>query len=725
MIHAGIGETQLNNLLAAMNVHYPHHKSLKSRENEVGDIMEYQANASERKFLLDEAFQSMTIDAEGNEQAGINASTDTCWQKKGSGRAYNSLSGVASLIGEKTGKIVHHTLRIAGCRICRNAQKKGGPPLPHNCKKNWSGTAKGMEPDMVVQLVKDVHEQDININELAGDDDSVGFDRVKKLLPNSKMVKTSDRNHIIINVTKKLYALKPKQKELTPMVINSITKNYSYMLAQNQGSPEKIEKGVRGMIDHMYGKHENCDIKWCGFLKDRASYRHTNLPFGKDLKSESLRADLEKLFLGKIESQSKKLSKLASSQANESFNHTVSTKAAKNKHYSGSSSLNYRVSAAVLQKNEGYGYVSKVSEAAGLSPGNETIKRAIRLNGKRDKKSERAKTKQHKKRRINLKKERSVKSTGVEMREGRTYESEIGMDNEQLDEEIPAPMNASLCIPIDISTAPLVVFDLETTSLYRTSDVIQIAATSSNNEFSSYIFPNQPISIQASEITKITVSANQMFYDLQPVSYKLPHEALTDFITFLSKYPSKPILVGHNIKRFDCHVLYYSLKANQMWNEFSSHVCGFLDTLELFKKIMPGLPSYSQTSLVSHILGENYCAHNAVDDTRALFKLLTSKALNNLDAFVFPVSHPYDCIVQQDNLKSYNEAIACKAVSRATALKASKSNLKLSHLKLSIERMGLEGLKALLSEKTDRGNVRVTNCMKVIRKIFDFLTPES
>ena len=67
-----------------------------------------------------------------------------------------------------------------------------------------------------------------------------------------------------------------------------------------------------------------------------------------------------------------------------------------------------------------------MSEAAGLSPGNETIKRAIRLNGKRDKKSERAKTKQHKKRRIKLKKERSAKSTGVEMREGRTYESEIG-----------------------------------------------------------------------------------------------------------------------------------------------------------------------------------------------------------------------------------------------------------------------------------------------------------
>ncbi|CAC5408592.1 unnamed protein product [Mytilus coruscus] len=257
------------------------------------------------------------------------------------------------------------------------------------------------------------------------------------------------------------------------------------------------------------------------------------------------------------------------------------------------------------------------------------------------------------------------------MREGRIYESEIGINNEKLDEEIPAPMNASLCIPIDISTAPL------------------------------------------------------MFYNLQPVSYKLPHEALTDFITFLSKYPSKPVLVGHNIKRFDCHVLYHSLKANQMWNELSSHKCGFIDTMELFKKIMPGLPSYSQTILVSELLGKNYCAHNAVDDTRALFKLLTTKALNNLDSFVFHVSHPYDCIVQQDNLKSYNEAIASKAITRATVLKASKSNLKLSHLNLSVERMGLEGLKALLSEKTDRGNVRVTNCMKVIQKIFDFLTPES
>lgn len=44
-----------------------------------------------------------------------------------------------------------------------------------------------MAPDIVVQLVKVVHEKHIHINELAGGDAAVGFERTKKLLPNYKM----------------------------------------------------------------------------------------------------------------------------------------------------------------------------------------------------------------------------------------------------------------------------------------------------------------------------------------------------------------------------------------------------------------------------------------------------------------------------------------------------------------------------------------------------------
>lgn len=72
--------------------------------------------------------------------------------------------------------------------------------------------------------------------------------------------------------------------------------------------------------------------------------------------------DLEKLFLGNLMNQAKKLANLSGSQANESLNNTIASKAPKAKHYSASASQNYmyRVGTAVLQKNEGYSYVSKV-----------------------------------------------------------------------------------------------------------------------------------------------------------------------------------------------------------------------------------------------------------------------------------------------------------------------------------------------------------------------------
>ena len=61
-----------------------------------------------------------------------------------------------------------------------------------------------------------------------------------------------------------------------------------------------------------------------------------------------------------------KLAFLSSTQANESFNNTVACKAPKAKHYSDSSSLQFRLCAGVSQKNEGYGYIASVHKDAGL-----------------------------------------------------------------------------------------------------------------------------------------------------------------------------------------------------------------------------------------------------------------------------------------------------------------------------------------------------------------------
>lgn len=232
------------------------------------------------------------------------------------------------------------------------------------------------------------------------------------------------------------------------------------------------------------------------------------------------------------------------------------------------------------------------------------------------------------------------------------------------------------------------------------------------------------MSKEAIDITQIHVLGNKMFFQSKEVKYKLPHNALEDFISFLSTFPEKPLLVGHNIKRFDCHVLYNALKSRHMWNEFSNHVCGFLDTLDLFKETHPGLSSYTQTSLVQALLpGQSFMAHNANDDASTLLQLIEKKSQLNearVKQFSFPCSYCSDFQLERKNLETFSEAINAEAISKAIATKAARSNLKFSHLRLAVERDGIDGLHALMSEPTKFGKPSVTSCCKE-----DFCFPDS
>ena len=46
---------------------------------------------------------------------------------------------------------------------------------------NGQGSAKAMEPDMFVEMVKDITKKGIEIAKVAGDDDHTGINRVRKL----------------------------------------------------------------------------------------------------------------------------------------------------------------------------------------------------------------------------------------------------------------------------------------------------------------------------------------------------------------------------------------------------------------------------------------------------------------------------------------------------------------------------------------------------------------
>ena len=90
------------------------------------------------------------------------------------------------------------------------------------------------------------------------------------------------------------------------------------------------------------------------------TYEHKSLPHGKDLQDENLQKDLSTVVEIFVKNADKQLAPLGSSQANESLNNSVRSKAPKIHHYRASESNDYQVACAIGQKNIGYSYVSEV-----------------------------------------------------------------------------------------------------------------------------------------------------------------------------------------------------------------------------------------------------------------------------------------------------------------------------------------------------------------------------
>lgn len=128
------------------------------------------------------------------------------------------------------------------------------------------------------------------------------------------------------------------------------------MVAQNEHNPAGIEVGLDAMWKHPFGDHSSCS-DWCTHKQDPCK-QYKQLPFGQCLTDKNLQEALAAIFR-KYKSHSKKIAELGSTQANESINNSIASKAPKRFHYSGSASLNYRVSAAVAQKNIGHTYVPR------------------------------------------------------------------------------------------------------------------------------------------------------------------------------------------------------------------------------------------------------------------------------------------------------------------------------------------------------------------------------
>ncbi|CAC5391995.1 unnamed protein product [Mytilus coruscus] len=457
----------------------------------------------------------------------------------------------------ETGKILNYAVRIKSCRVCSMAEKSKSSPPAHECHMNWSGSAKSMEADMVTEMVKDVG---------------------KRVL---------------------------------------VLAQY-YILAQGKGNPDMIKQSILALCDHPFGQHQSCNNSWCKFL-DNPNEKFSSLPHGKPLSDGALQNALRSVFTT-YAGNAGKLSSLGSTQPNESFNRIVASKAPKQQHYSSSGSLKFRIAACVAQKNEGNKYILDVNKNMSVSPGYFTQRLAVLRDLQHRKRKAIANTYNFKQRRRNLKSTRHQKLATKEVREGVTYSSGIGLEDHPSDdiEEIPSPSLQPAYKMIEWTTkVNQIFFDIEATGLARNSHITQISATSDKGSINTYVLPKKPITPKAQEITGIKVEGSKMFCHDKEVKSVSIKEALELFLQFFSQNKEN-VIIGHNIKSYDIPVLFCALNNCSIMNEFSCSIVGFLDTLQLFKSLLPGLTSYSQSNLYNTVLNETYDGHDSMEDVVAL-----------------------------------------------------------------------------------------------------------
>ena len=371
-----------------------------------------------------------------------------------------------------------------------------------------------------------------------------------------------------------MYNLQIKHKVLTPKVIGYLRKCFAYVLTSHRDDTDGIRKGLLNRTNHAFGCHEECEETWCGYQKSPNTYKHVNLPYGLDLSGEELRADLQKLFRVYAEN-AKKLPPLGSTQVNENFNCVVAAKAPKNRHYSSSESLCFRVGSAVCMKHVGQMYLPEVYQKAGLTQTAATTRFAMRESKKALKSKRMTGTRECKLRRNELREKRTSTNNALEIREGVSYQSSIALQAADQDsEEIPEPICYPAAEKVPTDNYCHISFDVETTSLGDDNEIVQLSAVTENSSYNRYVVPETPILSHASKITGLTVVGNSFMLKGAPVPTVSIYDCLSDFILWAQTFEKPVLSYGHNVK-FDAKALVRACRKVDMVEKLKTAVVGF------------------------------------------------------------------------------------------------------------------------------------------------------
>ena len=463
MFYTGCGYSEANLIAATLVISIPSKTAWKKLENAIRVEVENEFETVIEDNLQEEINASET-DADGNVK--LEGSYDMGWLGA-TGRYLNSPSGVGTLIGTKTKKVIAMIILNRGCDKCRVGKKKKRPPSRHKCVMTHPGTSKSMEAVAAVNIVVMLSERGTPLVSIIGDDDSSvpanlrhSYKDLQETDPNfnwplnpKRTAKKIDYGKLGLHIDaivnffadpthrckvacKKLFA-KARQKSnpygFQPLDAHRLKKNFGYWLKTNQTRPwEEFFSSRLAVIDHHFGDHSHCSGEFCRYCDDCPPSRKLewNEEEKKHYRDKVKNADMYQFVKTVFEpymTEEKLLECLHpySSQKNEAFMRTIHRYAPKTRNFGGSTSLPTRVYLAAITDSIGTEEATKrVFTRLGITRNHQTTKLFNRVQRTKEDKAKRAKSYEAKRTRVEKKqtyKRKMLASEKLDKKTGMTY----------------------------------------------------------------------------------------------------------------------------------------------------------------------------------------------------------------------------------------------------------------------------------------------------------------
>ena len=95
------------------------------------------------------------------------------WQKRSSGRRYDSSSGHAFIIGARSKGIIRMVLYSKACRKCDSTENREEEAEQHEGPKNFEGSSKSIEASAILKMAEDAfYNQFFIVDIIVSDNDS-------------------------------------------------------------------------------------------------------------------------------------------------------------------------------------------------------------------------------------------------------------------------------------------------------------------------------------------------------------------------------------------------------------------------------------------------------------------------------------------------------------------------------------------------------------------------